>query len=87
MCIRDRSSTQYEQQSGNVIQVTDAKGKSISYGFNESTRQNTSVTDAEGNETAYTYGNAAEMLRPVSYTHLLEIHSRKISICWRGICF
>ena len=58
-----RSSTQYEQQSGNVIQVTDAKGKSISYGFNESTRQNTSVTDAEGNTTAYTYGNAAEMLR------------------------
>ena len=58
-----RSSTQYEQQSGNITRVTDGRGKSVSYAFNSSTRQNTSVTDAEGNATSYTYGNAANMLR------------------------
>ena len=60
-----RSSRGYNSH-GLTTSITDARGKTVSYGYNATTRQQTSVTDPKNNERTYTYGNAANMRRLAS---------------------
>ena len=63
-----RTQTEYDSASALAAAVTDARGNSVTYTYNDNTRQQTSVTDAKGNTSTYTYGNAASMLRLASLT-------------------
>ena len=63
-----RTQTEYDSASALATAVTDARGNSVTYTYNDDTRQQTSVTDAKGNTSTYTYGNAASMLRLASLT-------------------
>ncbi|MBR4628780.1 MAG: DNRLRE domain-containing protein, partial [Ruminococcus sp.] len=62
------ATTAYDNASALASAVTDARGNSVSYTYNSSTRQQTKITDAKGNESTYAYGNAAAMLRLASLT-------------------
>ena len=57
-----RSSRGYNSH-GLTTSITDARGKTVSYGYDATTRQQTSVTDPKTNSSTYTYGTAADMLR------------------------
>ena len=58
----------YEAAAALVHAVTDARNKSVTYGYDTTTRQRTTITDPKNNVSTYGYGNAQNMLRLASLT-------------------
>ena len=60
--------TSYNNTTGLMTSVTDARGKTVTYGYNSATRQTETITDPKNNSSTYTYGNAVAMHRLASLT-------------------
>ena len=60
--------TAYDSDTALTETVTDARGKTVSYGYDSATRATTLITDPKGNTSTYIYGNAAAMHRLASIT-------------------
>ena len=62
------SETAYNNSTGLVSTSTDARGNTVSYTYDDDTRQNKTVTDPLNRTATYVYGNAAAMHRLASIT-------------------
>ena len=58
-----RTTQTYSAAHALATAVTDARGKSVTYGYDSATRRQTTITDPKNNVSSYGYGNAQNMLR------------------------
>ena len=60
--------TSYNNTTGLTTSVTDARGKTVTYGYDNNTRQTKTITDPNGHSANYVYSDATAMHRLASLT-------------------